>query len=86
MTFIADSTPSMQPRTALDTLPNELLLLVISLLHCFELASLVHNEFLHVHMLLKYSSHPLWLLFESLFSTHVYATHMEMRLLFESSY
>ena len=32
---------------------------------CFEFASLVHDEFSRVHMLLKYSSRPLRLLFES---------------------
>ena len=43
-------------------------LLLIGLLRCFEFASLVHDKFSHVHVLpvlLKYSSRPLRLLFES---------------------
>ena len=39
--------------------------LLIGLLRCFEFASLVHDEFLHLHVLLKYSLCLLRLLFES---------------------
>ena len=40
-------------------------LLLIGLLRCFDLASLIHDEFSRVHVLLKYLSCLLWLLFES---------------------
>ena len=43
---------------------------------------LFHDEFSHVHVLLKYSLHTLQLLFES----GAYSARVELRLLFESCY